>query len=131
MEMRIHFTGNKRVDAEYKGFTIKTDQPIDGGGDNSAPSPFDLFISSIGTCAGIFVLGFCQKRGIPTDGIELIQKMDWNQEKKLATKITIEINVPKDFPEKYRESLVSAASLCTVKRHLAEPPEFDVKTIVK
>lgn len=131
MEMRIHFPGNKRVTAEYNGFTIATDQPVSGGGDGSAPSPFDLFLGSIGACAGIFVLGFCQKRKIPTEGIELIQKMEYNDEKHLVTKIKLEINVPKDFPEKYRESLIQAASLCTVKRHLKEPPEFEVVAQVK
>lgn len=131
MEMRIHFPGNKKVRADFDGFFVTTDQPVEGGGDGSAPSPFDLFLASIGTCAGIFVLGFCQKRGIATNDIELIQKMDWDPTKHLVTKITIQIKVPESFPEKYRESLVSAASLCTVKRHLADPPKFEVSTEVR
>ncbi|HAR42814.1 MAG TPA: osmotically inducible protein OsmC [Bdellovibrionales bacterium] len=131
MEMRIRFPGNKRVNAEFDGYTVATDQPVDGGGEASAPAPFDLFLASIGTCAGIFVLGFCQKRGISTDGLELLQKMEWDPVKHLVSKIKLEIQVPKDFPEKYRESLIKAASLCTVKRHMHEPPEFEVVTEVK
>ena len=126
MEMRIRFPGNKKVNADFDGFSLATDQPIEAGGDGSAPAPFDLFLASIGTCAGIFVLSFCQKRGLSTDGLEILQKMDWDSEKHLVSKVTLEIKVPKDFPEKYRESLVSAANLCTVKRHLLEPPRFEV-----
>ena len=126
MEMRIRFPGNKKVNADFDGFSLATDQPIEAGGDGSAPAPFDLFLASIGTCAGIFVLSFCQKRGLSTDGLEILQKMDWDSEKHLVSKVTLEIKAPKDFPEKYRESLVSAANLCTVKRHLLEPPRFEV-----
>ena len=57
MEMKVYFPGGKRVYADYGGFTIETDQPARGGGDDSAPAPFDLFLASIGTCAGIFALG--------------------------------------------------------------------------
>ena len=59
MEMVIDFPGGKRVDAHYGDFTVKTDQPASGGGDGSAATPFALFLSSMGTCAGIYVLGFC------------------------------------------------------------------------
>ncbi len=131
MDMKITFPGNKRVDAEYKGFTIHTDQPIGGGGDNSAPAPFDLFLASLGTCAGIYVLGFCQQRELPTEGIELVQKLEFDPVKRMIGKITIEIQVPKDFPEKYHDALVKTASLCAVKKHIQDPPVFDIVTVVK
>lgn len=131
MEMRIHFTGNKKVNADFEGFSVSTDQPKEEGGDGSAPAPFDLFLASIGTCAGIFVLGFCQKRGISTEEVELIQKIDWDPIKHLVSKITMEIKLPKSFPEKYRDSLINSANLCTVKRHLHEPPQFEVLTSIK
>jgi ribosomal protein S12 methylthiotransferase accessory factor len=126
--MRIRFPGNKKVSAEFDGFTVLTDQPKDAGGDGAAPAPFDLFLASIGTCAGIFVLSFCRKRNLPTEGLEIVQTMDWDQAKHLVSKIRLEIRVPIGFPEKYRDSLVNAANLCTVKRHLHAPPAFEVVT---
>ena len=69
--MRIYFPGGKKVFADDPGFTIATDQPVMGGEDGTAPAPFDLFMASIGTCAGIYVLGFLQQRGIPTDDTRL------------------------------------------------------------
>lgn len=126
--MLVYFDGNKKVNAEFNGNTIKTDQPIQGGGEGSAPAPFDLFLASIGTCAGIYVKGFCDQRGISTDGIKLIQHMSYNPMKRLFDKIDIEIQVPEDFPEKYKEAVINAANLCAVKKHLQEPPQFDVYT---
>ncbi|MGB9663787.1 MAG: OsmC family protein [Ignavibacteria bacterium] len=127
--MEIVFSGNKRVDAIFNGQIIKTDQPIQAGGDGTAPAPFDLFLASIGTCAGIYVLGFCQARGIPTDGIKLIQKMNYNFQKRLFDKIEVEIILPPDFPEKYKAAVVNAAENCAVKKHLLNPPELIVKAV--
>ncbi len=131
MEMKISFSGGKKVDADYKGFTIKTDQPKHEGGDGSAPEPFSLFIASIGTCAGFYVLSFCQKRNISTDNINLLLKLEKNKETHMIRKITIEIQVPEDFPENYKKAIVKTASLCTVKKHLDNPPDIDVDLIKK
>jgi len=128
-EMEIVFPGNKKVDAIFNGQVIKTDQPVQAGGDGTAPAPFDLFLASIGTCAGIYVLGFCQARGIPTDGIKLIQKMNYNFQKRLFDKIEIEIKLPPDFPEKYKAAVIHAADNCAVKKHFLNPPEIVVKTV--
>lgn len=131
MNMKIRFPGNKKVAAEYNGFIINTDQPAAAGGDGSAPAPFDLFLASLGTCAGIYVLGFCQQRGLDTAGIELTQTMHFDTAKRMIGKIDIDISIPDTFPEKYRDALVNTASLCAVKKHIQDPPEFEITTSVR
>lgn len=128
MEMIVEFPGGARVDAKFGPYTVKTDQPPMGGGEGSAPTPFALFLASIGTCAGIYVLGFCQQRGLPTDGIRIIQRDHRDPATGMVGKVEIEIQVPPEFPEKYRDSLVRSAELCAVKKHLENPPVFDVRT---
>jgi len=130
MEMRILLGGGKRVAAEFKGFTVNTDQPVEQGGGGSAPAPFDLFLASVGTCAGFFVQSFCAARQIPTDGIELVQRTTTDPVKHMVSKVTVDIVVPESFPAKYMSGLVNAVNLCTVKRHLHDPPEFAVETRV-
>lgn len=129
--MEIRFPGGQRVDAYYKGFTIRTDQPEAEGGENSAPSPFDLFLSSIGTCAGFYVLNFCRERQIPYEDIQLNLTTERDQAKGLIGKIIIEIKLPVDFPKQYREAVVRVANLCTVKKHLVDPPEFQIYSTEK
>ncbi|MFO7827050.1 MAG: OsmC family protein [Bacteroidales bacterium] len=128
MDMEIYFEGNKKINARFNGQDIKTDQPLQGGGDGTAPAPFDLFLASIGTCAGIYVKGFCDQRGIPSENIKIIQKMNFNPMSRLIDRIDLEIQVPDDFPEKYKDAVINAANLCAVKRHMQQPPEFDVYT---
>ena len=129
MNMEITFAGGKKVNASYKGHIHLTDQPITSGGENSAPSPYELFLASIGTCAGIYVKSFCDQRNLPTDKIRLIQFLEISPETKLPSKINIEIQVPADFPEKYKEALVNTAGLCAVKRTIANPPAFEINTV--
>jgi putative redox protein len=124
MEMIIDFPGGSRVDAHFGNFTIPTDQPPAA----SAPTPFAVFLSSIGTCAGIYVLGFCQQRGISTEGIRIVERVYNNPSTHMVDKIDLEIQVPSEFPDKYRDSLIRSAELCAVKKHLENPPKFDITT---
>jgi ribosomal protein S12 methylthiotransferase accessory factor len=128
MEMEITFPGGARVDASFNGFTIKTDQPAQGGGTNSAPTPFATFLASIGTCAGIYVLGFCRQRGLSTDGIKIVQRMQSNPATGLVGKIALDIQLPPDFPDKYKAAVIKSAEQCAVKKHLEHPPVFEVTT---
>ena len=128
MEMIIDFPGGARVDAHFGPYTVATDQPPQGGGDGSAPTPFAVFLASMGTCAGIYVLGFCRQRGLPTDGIRIVQRMHSNPITGMVGKVDLEIQVPPSFPEKYRPSLVKSAELCAVKKHFEQPPSFNITT---
>jgi putative redox protein len=130
MDMKIYFPGGKKVYADYNGMTIKTDQPVFGGGDGTAPAPFDLFLASMGTCAGIYILGFCQQRGLPTEGIEINQSLEFNPVSRMITGVNLDIMVPESFPEKYHDALIKSAELCAVKKHLEEAPKFKVQTVV-
>ncbi|MFI5144578.1 MAG: OsmC family protein [Ignavibacteria bacterium] len=126
--MEIYFDGKKKVNARFNGHVIKTDQPLEAGGENSASAPFELFLASIGTCAGIYVKSFCDQRGIAAENIKIYQDMEYNHETKLIGKIKLSIELPPDFPEKYRDALVNVANLCAVKKHLLNPPEIEVSS---
>jgi putative redox protein len=126
MEMLIDFPGGSWVDAHFDNFIVATDQPPEA----SSPTPFALFLSSIGTCAGIYVLGFCRQRGLPTEGIHIVQRTYTDPYSGMVEKIDLDIHVPSTVPDKYRESRIRSADLCAVKKHLEKPPAFEIKTSV-
>lgn len=128
MEMLIDFPGGARVDAHFGGYTVMTDQPPAGGGIGSAPTPFALFLSSLGTCAGIYVLGFCRQRNLPTEGVRIIQKINSNPQNGLIDSVELEIQVPPDFPEKYYDALIRSAEQCKVRQVLDNPPQVTAYT---
>jgi len=124
--MEIRFPGGLRVDALHEGFWIRTDQPVAQGGEGTAPSPFDLFLASIGTCAGFYALRFCQQRNLDTRGLALSVTPERDPAGKLVKRIRIRVALPPAFPERYREAILRAVDQCSVKRHLAEAPQFEV-----
>ncbi len=126
----VTLAGQKRIDAQVGSHVVHTDQPVQGGGEDAAPTPFALFLASLGTCAGIFVAGFCQKRGLPTDGIRIVEKVRYGEDGSL-TAVDLDIEVPASFPEKYRDALVRVADQCSVKRAIQAPPQFEVRTVVQ
>ena len=125
--MVVRFEGGKRVVTTWRGHTIATDQPVAGGGDDTAPSPFDLFLASLGTCAGYYVLQFCAGRGIPLDGVRLEQRWTRDPETKRITAIDLAVIVPKDFPVKYHDAVARAAATCAVKKVLEQPPAMAIQ----
>ncbi len=130
MELLIDFPGGERVDAHFGPYTVMTDQPRRDGTLASAPAPFALFLASLGTCAGIYVHGFCAQRGLPTDGIRLLQRVASDPATGKVSKIDIEIQVPPSIPEKYHAALIRSADQCKVKKLIENPPEFEVSTRV-
>lgn len=127
-QIKVTFAGNLKVMAEYQGFQILTDQPVYAGGDGSAPAPFDLFLASLATCAGYYVLAFCRQRGLSTEGIFLTMDMEKSPASRLIEKIKINIHLPADFPDKYKEAVIRAADQCTVKNHILNAPKFEITT---
>jgi ribosomal protein S12 methylthiotransferase accessory factor len=125
--MEITFPGGVAVDATYRGHTVHTDQPLHAGGGDSGPAPFDLFLASIGTCAGLYALRFCQQRDIPTAGLRVT--MEPERDDGRIARLRIAVELPPGFPDKYRAAILRAVDQCTVKRHMVEPPEFEVVAV--
>jgi putative redox protein len=126
--VHVHFPGGKSVDATIGSHVIHTDQAIQHGGQGTGPEPYDLFLASLATCAGLYVLVFCQARGIPTDELKLVQE-NVIEEGKLR-RIVLRVLLPPDFPEKYIDAVRAAASGCRVKKTLLAPPEVEVIAVV-
>lgn len=125
MEIVVDFPGGARVDAHFDSFTIPTDQPPS----STAPTPFSTFLSSIGTCAGIYVLGFCRQRGIATEGMKIVQRVETDPETHVVSQISLDIHLPSEFPEKYKQAVIRSADQCAVKKAIAHPPQFKIKTV--
>jgi ribosomal protein S12 methylthiotransferase accessory factor len=115
-----------KVNAHYRGHTVQTDQPIEAGGSDTALAPFDLFLASIATCGALYAMRFCEQRGISTKGLDLTLEPIRAQEGHRITTIRLVLTLPDDFPEKYRQAIIRAVDQCAVKRHIVEPPKFEI-----
>ncbi len=124
--VKVSYPLNKRMDIDIDGFTIKADQRVEAGGEGSAPTPFALFLASIGSCAGVYAKKFCDSREIDTKGMSLDLRAIHSAEDGRYTKMIINLHLPPGFPDKYKGSIIKAMELCDVKKHLSHPPDFEI-----
>ena len=128
-DIDIDFPGGKKVDAHYSGFAVRTDQGVQYGGEGSAPEPFDLFFVSLATCAGFYALQFCLSREIKTDGLDVRFYAEKSGSSGLFDRMSLLLTLPEGFPEKYRNAIVRAVNLCTVKKYLRSEVIFDTRIV--
>lgn len=125
-DIEVTFPGGLRVDARVGEHVVRTDQPIASGGEASAPAPFDLFLASTATCAGIYALGYCRARSMSTEGLKLVQHVELDEVTKLPSRIELRLSLPLGFPEHHRAAILRAVSGCKVKKTIALGPAFTV-----
>jgi ribosomal protein S12 methylthiotransferase accessory factor len=125
MRVEAWLPGGFEVDASVRGFTVRTDQPLDAGGADSAPSPLELFLASLATCGAYYALRFCRRRGIATEGMTLVAEATKDDAGARIETVRLELGLPAGFPGKYREALVRAVDQCAVRRALDAPPRFE------
>lgn len=126
-ELRMSFPGGRKVQVQLGHHVVLTDQPKEKGGDDEAPSPYSLFIASIGACAGFYALAFCQARQISTEGLEVVA-IPRSEEHVLAA-VDIQVTLPPDFPERYRGAILKSIDQCSVKRSIEAQPRLDVRLV--
>ncbi|MFN2280416.1 MAG: OsmC family protein [Anaerolineales bacterium] len=124
--MKIYFPGGRRINAEYKGYTIETDQSTRSGGEGLHPNPLDLFKASLGTCIGYYVMCFCLEREIPLDWVHL--EVDFQEDGVIET-VGVQIVVDPQFPEKYLCPIVKATESCKIKKQLIHPPAYEIDAV--
>jgi len=129
MEIVVTLPQNKRTLCVVEGFEIATDQPESNGGDGGAPSPFALFLASIASCSAVYIAFFCQKRGFPYDRIRVVQRDERDPETHLVSRISLDVELPADFPEEYTSALIRSVDLCAVKKVIQNAPEFELRAV--
>ncbi|MFH1223621.1 MAG: OsmC family protein [Pseudomonadota bacterium] len=125
MNIEIKMKDKLKVEAVIRDHVVKADQDKGSGGDNSGPNPFEYFAASIGMCASYYIKAFCRERNIDISDIEIIEKVS-REEKGDKVKFSINVKLPADFPEKYKNALIKVASECTVKKAIQAGPEFEI-----
>jgi putative redox protein len=120
----VSFPGGKRADAKIENMVVPTDQSVENGGTGTAPEPFQLFLASIATCAGIYALEFCRAREVPTEGMTLTLTYERDENNQVYERLNIDLKLPSSFPEKYKKAVLRVMDLCSVKKRILKPPEF-------
>ena len=125
-KVEVSFPGGVQVAARIGSHDIITDQPVEDGGDGAAPSPYDLFLSSVATCAGFYALRFCRQRQLATEGLGIELDIERHPDTRRLETIRMKLSLPTDFPEKYQRAIMRSIDQCSVKKALTDPPDIEL-----
>ncbi len=125
--IEVVFPGGKKIDAKIAGHSVPTDQSVQHGGENEAPEPFQLFLASIATCAGIYAKVFCDQRDLSAPrGLEMdVERRDDG----ILSHLDLALYVDADFPAKYDPAIIRAMEHCAVKKQLREDIETSFRVV--
>ena len=129
MRVDTCFPHSGKVQARSKGLLVEIGLPPDRGGDPDAPGPFDLLLCSLALCTGYHILSFLKERGMSIADAGVCVEAESSKDSHLLEAINIEIRVPADFPEKWRDAIVRAANQCPIKAQLGQQPEFRMSVV--
>jgi putative redox protein len=129
LKIAVDFPGGRRVDARLRGHTVPTDQPLESGGTNEAPSPSELFFVSLATCAGYYALRFCESRDLSMAGLGVELEVERPGGHGPIELVRMRVTLPEGFPERYRAPLLRAVDQCSVKKFVLTPSPIEVELI--
>ncbi|MDR0971995.1 MAG: OsmC family protein [Bacteroidales bacterium] len=122
--MKITFEKPKKIVAQYEGHSVITDLTKDLGGENLALNPFQLFLTSLGSCGALFMRLFYENHNIDIEGASLNQDFEFDNSGNLK-KVIIKVKAGKQFPMDKKEGLIAMMKSCKVKKHVSPSIEFE------
>ena len=130
-KMIMTFPGGVQTNVSFRNQNARSDQPPESGGEDLAPTPYELYFAALGACSSTVVLEFSKHRNIDVKDIFVEMNINYNDETQLVEGVDLIVNVPDAYPEKYRKALVGAMNVCHVKRQIQNPPKVEAYLKVK
>jgi putative redox protein len=120
-----HVSGD-RFAIDIRGHTITVDQPVDAGGDDTAPTPTELFVAGLVSCVAFYARRYLARHDLSAHGLAVTATYDIGGRPTRVTKISVRITPPADLPTDRRDAFLAVASHCTVHNTLNEPPPVEI-----
>jgi putative redox protein len=124
--VKVTWDGGVRFTADVRGHKVHVDQPAQGGGEDTAPSPLELLPASLGTCIAFFVKQFLAARGLDATGLEVEVGVMGAASPHRIGRFEVRVGLPAGVPERYRDQVMRVAETCTVHHTLTHRPEIAV-----
>lgn len=120
-----HLDGDRfAVAARDHLFTV--DQPVADGGEDTAPTPTELFVAGLVSCVAFYARRYLARHDLPTDGLRVTGDYDLVARPARVAGVRIDITLPAGVPEDRRDALIAVASHCTVHNSLTSPPDVTI-----
>jgi uncharacterized OsmC-like protein len=110
-----------------RGHKMLSDQPVEDGGDDTAPTPTEIFIAGLGACVAYYAERFMRRNGLSTDGLTVTCRHTWAESPHRVGEIDLAVDAP-GLTDAKRAAFTRVIDHCTIHNTLRRPPE--VRTLV-
>jgi LmbE family N-acetylglucosaminyl deacetylase/uncharacterized OsmC-like protein len=121
--MRVEHRGGDKFDISIRGHVITVDQPVTDGGDDTAPTPTELFIASLASCVAFYARRYLSRHHLPTEGLAVETTFEMGSRPARVSGIDVRVLVPKGVPAERLDALLAVATHCTVHNTLDTKPD--------
>lgn len=129
-----------RVDITNGTHTWRADEPVDLGGDNTGPNPYDLLLGALAACTSITVSMYAKRKSIDISSLSVeysydkIHASDCEQcddsHSGMVDRVTSRIFIDGNFDEDTRKRLMDIAQRCPVHKTLEKGIHFEETAFV-
>ncbi|MBT1071420.1 bifunctional alpha/beta hydrolase/OsmC family protein [Pelotalea chapellei] len=127
-----------RTELFANGFPLIADEPVDLGGGNEGPSPYEYLLAALGACTGMTLQLYARKKGWPLNDVVVRlshQKIhaedcrDCDEKDRRIDSIERELEISGELDGAQRQRLMEISDRCPVHRTLTG--EVRIKTILR
>ena len=122
----VSHEGGVKFRAAVRGHDVLTDQPVGAGGEDSAVTPLELIAVALGSCVALYIVQFCQVRGLATAGLRVEVGQQTSKSPYRVSRYDVNVVLPDGFPEQYRVAVERVARSCPAHNTLQHSPEIRV-----
>ncbi len=127
MEATIQHLGEVQFEVQLRGHRILVDQPESNGGYDEGPTPPELLLASLGSCAAYYAAEYLRTRQLPADGLSVRITAEKVKGPARLENFKIDIHLDAPLEERHREGILKAAKACLIHATLVHPPKIDVQ----
>ena len=128
MDVKVVYSGGKRFEAFARNHHVVSDQPLDDDGSDKGMTPSELFLASLGSCAGYYAAEYLMARGLPTDGLEVrVSGLKEGKPVRIAS-LHVEVTAPglEAADARHRDGIRHAVDACLIHNTLLIPTQVDI-----
>jgi uncharacterized OsmC-like protein len=124
--LRVEHRGGDKFDINVRGHAVRVDQPTKDRGEDTAPTPTELFIASLASCVAFYARRYLARHDLTTEGLAVEATFDMGARPARDARIAMRLIVPEGVPADRMDALLAVATHCTVHNTLSSEPEVSI-----